>query len=182
MALRILLAALGMLLSIASRALGSTRAAITRDIVVGIETKDGVAHRFIFRDRTMTSASGSAPAADCVLRFATSSQALATLLSRHAVTRLYEGLLDGSVTIEGNPFQVLWFYDLTQWVVPLAARPSWTAPPGAYTAPSTTVPWAERITREPVATELDPTWEDAARQRAKLKMMRVATGEPTLEF
>jgi hypothetical protein len=44
------------------------------------------------------------------------------------------------------------------------------------------VPWAARITREPVATELDPTWENAARQRAKLKMMRVVAGEPTLEF
>jgi hypothetical protein len=182
MALSILLAALGTFLSIASRARGSIRAAITRDIVVGIETKDGVSHRFIFRNRTMTSASGSAPPADCVLRFATSSQALATLLSRHTVTRLYEALLDGSVTIEGNPFRVLWFYDLTQWVVPLAARPSWTTPPGAYKVPSTTVPWAARISREPVATELDPTWQDAARQRAKLKMMRVVAGEPTLEF
>jgi hypothetical protein len=182
MALRILLAALSTLLSIASRALGSMRAAITRDIVVGIETNDGVAHRFIFRDRTMTSASGSTPAADCVLRFATSSQALTTLLSRHTVSRLYEGLLDGSVTINGNPFHVLWFYDLTQWVVPLAAHPSWATPPGAYKAPSTTVPWAARITREPVATELDPAWPDAAHQRAKLRMMRVVAGEPTLEF
>jgi len=182
MALKVLLAVLGTLLSIGSRVIAGMRTAITRDIVIGIETKDGVAHRFIFRDHAMTSASGSAPAADCVIRFATSSQALATLISRNAMTRLYEGALDGTITIEGNPFIAMWFYDLTQWVVPLAARPSWSTPPGAYTVPSTTMPWAARITREPVATELDPKWADAARQRAKLKMMRVVAGEPTLEF
>jgi hypothetical protein len=162
--------------------MGGVCAAITRDLVIGIETKDGVAHRFIFRDRAMTSVSGSKPGADCVLRFATSIQALATLLSRHAIARLYQGLLDGTITIEGNPFHVLWFYDLTQRVVPLAARPAWTTPPGAYIVPSTTAPWSASITREPVALELDPAWQDAARQRAKLKMMRVVAGEPTLKF
>jgi hypothetical protein len=98
------------------------------------------------------------------------------------MSRLYEGSLEGTITIEGNPFHALWFYDLTQWVAPLAARPSWATPPGAYVAPSTTVPWAARITREPVATELDPKWADAARQRERLKMMRVVAGEPTLDF
>jgi hypothetical protein len=162
--------------------MGGLRAAITRDLVIGIETKDGVAHRFIFRDRAMTSASGSTPAADCVLRFATSIQALATLLSGRAIARLYQGLLDGTIAIEGNPFHVLWFHGLTQRVVPLAARAGWSTPPGAYTAPSTNAPWAARIIREPVALEFDPSWQDAARQRAKLKMMRVVAGEPTLTF
>jgi hypothetical protein len=36
---------------------------------------------------------------DSVLRFATTSQALATLLSRQAITRLYAGLLDGCITL-----------------------------------------------------------------------------------
>ena len=158
------------------------RAAITRDVVIAIETNDGVAHRFVFKDRAMTSASGAEPKADCTLRFATQGQAIAMLTSRRATSLLYAGLLDGSITIEGNPFVSMWFYDLTQWVIPLAERPQWTTPPSAYTMPNTAAPWASRITREPVADDLDPAWQDAARERAKLKMMRVAAGEPTLEF
>ena len=182
MALRILLGLLGALLSIASRVSTGVRAAITRDMVVEIATGDGVAHHYVFRDRGVTSHAGSAPSPDCVLRFATASQALAILLSRQAIHKLYQGLVDGSITVQGNPFHALWFYDLTQWVVPLAQRTSWATPPGAYKAPSTTAPWASRITREPVATELDPSAEGAVRRRATLKMMRVAAGEPTLEF
>ena len=182
MVLRIVLRALGALLLVASRTMGRVRAAITRDIVIGIETADGVACRFIFQGKGMKYRSGHSPTAESVLRFASSSQALSTLLSRHAISVLYSGLLEGSITVEGNPFHVLWFYDLTQCVLPLALRPSWTAPPGAYTEPSAVLPWTSRVTREPVTAKLDPKWEEAVRQRAKLKMMRVASGEPTLEF
>jgi hypothetical protein len=182
MALRLLLAGLGLLLSAASRTIVGMRAAITRDLVIAIETGDGVAHRFVFRARGMTSRSGREPAADCTIRFATARQALAALISRSAMSRIYDGALDGTVTIEGNPFHAMWFYDLTQCVVPLAARPAWSTPPGAYVEPNTTAAWAKRITREPVAAELDAKWEDAARNRAKLKMMRVVAGEPALRY
>ena len=182
MALKILLALLARLLSAAASLVAGLRAAITRDLVIAIETGDGVAYRFVFRDRAVSGTSGREPAADCVIRFATAGQALAALTSRNAMSRLYAGALDGTVAIEGNPFHAMWFYDLTQWVIPLAARPAWTTPPGAYTQPSTTAAWAARVTREPVATDLDPKWENAARQRARLKMMRVAAGEPALLF
>ncbi len=182
MALRLLLAVLGALLSAASRRISGMRAAITRDLVIGIETGDGVAHRFVFRARAMTSRSGREPSADCTIRFADSRQALTALASRNAMSRIYDGALDGTVGIEGNPFHAMWFYDLTQWVVPLAARPAWSTPPGAYVEPNTIAAWAKRITREPVAAELDPQWEDAARNRAKLKMMRVVAGEPALRY
>jgi hypothetical protein len=182
MALRLLLAVLGTLLSAASRRIGGIRAAITRDLVIGIETGDGVAHRLVFRARAMTSRSGGVPAADCTIRFANSRQALAALTSRNAMSRIYGGVLDGTVGIEGNPFHAMWFYDLTQWVVPLAARPTWSTPPGAYVEPNTIAAWAKRVTREPAAAELDPKWEGAARNRAKLKMMRVVAGEPALRY
>jgi len=182
MALRLLLAVLGALLSAASRRIDGMRAAITRDLVIGIETGDGVAHRFVFRARAMTSESGHEASADCTIRFVSSRQALVALASRSAMSRIYEGVLDGTVRIDGNPFHAMWFYDLTQWVVPLAARPAWSTPPGAYVEPDTIAAWAKRITREPVAAELDPKWEGAARNRAKLKMMRVVAGEPALRY
>jgi hypothetical protein len=182
MALRLLLAVLGALLSAASRRIGGMRAAITRDLVIGIETGDGVARRFVFRTRAVISRSGREPPADCTIRFASSRQALAALTSRSAMSRIYEGVLDGTVRIDGNPFHAMWFYDLTQWVVPLAARPGWSTPPGAYVEPNTIAAWAKRITREPAAAALDPKWAGAARNRAKLKMMRVAAGEPALRY
>jgi hypothetical protein len=182
MALRILLHFLGALLAVASRASDRFRRAITRDLVFEISTEDGVAHHFVFRGRRVSSHSGKAPAADCRLRFASASRGLRTLVSRHTVSQLLNGVVDGTIVIEGNAFHLLWFYEMTQRVVPLAERVSFPTPPGAYVAPSTTAAWAKRITREPVATALDPAWEGAVRQRAKLKMMRVAAGEPTLEF
>ena len=182
MALRLLLAVLGTLMSVASRRIGNMRDAITRDLVIGIETDDGVAHRFVFRARAMTSRSGREPSADCTIRFASSRQAMAALTSRYAMSRIYDGALDGTIRIEGNPFHAMWFYDLTQWVVPLAARPVWSTPPGAYVQPNTMAAWTKRVTREPAAAELDPRWEDAARNRAKLKMMRVVAGEPALRY
>jgi len=182
MALRILLALMGGLLAIASRTRTSFRRAITRDLVVEIATDDGVAHHFVFRDRYVSSRPGYAAAADCALRFATAAHAIRALTSRRSISHLVAGMLDGTVSIRGNPFVLMWFSDLTQRVVPIAARTRWATPPGAYVAPSTTAAGAARITREPAAGELDPSWDGAIRNRAKLTMMRVAAGEPTKEF
>jgi len=78
--------------------------------------------------------------------------------------------------------RLLWFYDLTQRLVPLARKIPWTTPPGAYVVPSKTIAAAGRITREPPEQALDPSWQAATRQRAKLLLIRVASGEPTREF
>ena len=182
MALRLLLAAMGGLLAIGSRLRASFRQAVTRDLVIEIVTDDGVAHHYVFQDRRVTSVAGKAPRADCTLRFATGSQGFRALTSRHTVSHLVAGLLDGTVSVRGNPFQLMWFADLTQLVAPIAAKVRFAKPPGAYVAPSTTIAAAKRITREPVAEALDPKWEAAARARAKTMMARVAAGEPTKEF
>ena len=182
MALQGLLSIAGFLLAVASRSSSSFRQAITRDLVVEISSDDGVARHFVFRDRAVSSHSGNARSPDCALRFASAWQGAQAFLSRHAFNHIYAGLLNGTVRTEGNPSHLLWFSDLTQRVIPLAERVDWGTPPGAYVAPSDTVPWAKRITREPEAVELDPAWEPAVRQRAKLRMMRVAAGEPTIEF
>lgn len=182
MALRMLLALMGGLLALAGRTRASFRRAITRDLVVEIATDDGVAHHYVFRDRRVRSHTGKAPAPDCALRFATAAQGARALTARHTVSHLVAGLLDGTVSIRGNPLHLMWFSDLTQRVVPSGAKARWGTPPGAYVAPSTTVAAAKRITREPPAAALDPQWEGAVRNRAKLTMMRVAAGEPTKEF
>jgi len=182
MVLRILLALMGGLLALASRTSASFRRPITRDLVLEIATDDGVARHYVFRNRRVSSRAGKASASDCALRFATAAQGARALTSRHTVTHLVAGLLEGTVSIRGNPLLLNWFADLTQRVVPSGATVRWGTPPGAYVAPSDTVAAAERITREPPAAALDPQWQGAVRNRAKLTMMRVAAGEPTKEF
>jgi hypothetical protein len=182
MALQILLTLLGFLLAIASRTSSGFRQAVTRDLVVEISSGDGVARHFVSRNGAVSSHAGRAREPDCVLRFASAGLGVQAFLSRHTFKYVYKGLLEGSVQIQGNPMHLLWFYDLTQRVIPLAESVAWVTPPGAYVTPSDTFPWAKRITREPVAVELDRNWEAAVRQRAKLRMMRVAAGEPTIEF
>ena len=180
--LRVLLAVMGSLLAIASRTSAGFRRAITRDLVIEIATDDGVAHHFVFRGGRASSHAGRAAAADCVLRFATASQAVRTLLARHTVSHLVAGLLDGTVSVRGNPFHLLWFADLAQQIVPTAARLRWSTPPNAYVAPNPALAAAKRITREPAVSALDPGWTEAARAREKLVMIRVAAGEPSKEF
>ena len=182
MSLRVLLALLGFLLAIASRTSSRLRQAITRELVVEISGGEGVARHFAFRNRVISSQAGRARAPDCALRFASARLGVRAFLSRHPFTYIYKGLLDGTVQLQGNPMLLLWFYDLTQRVFPLAESVSWDTPPRAYVAPSDTVLWANRITREAAAVELDQDWEPAVRQRAKLRMMRVAAGESTMEF
>ena len=182
MALHMLLAVMGYLLALASRTSSSFRKAITRDLVVEIASDDGVAHHYVFRDRRVSSRAGKAARPDCALCFATAAQGVRALTARHGVSHLVAGLLDGTVSIEGDPLMLLWFADLTQRVAPIAAKVRWATPPGAYVAPSTTLTAAKRITREPAATELDPSWSAAVASRAKLTMMRVAAGEPPKEF
>src|SRR5262249_51408352 len=120
--------------------------------------------------------------ADCTLRFATATQGLRALVSRHTVSHLVAGMHEGTVSVRGNAFHLLWFADLTQRVVPLAEKIDWGTPPNAYVKPSTTIAAAKRITGETAVRELDPSWEGAMQNRAKLKMWRVAAGEPTLAF
>jgi len=139
MLLRIVLAAIGGLLAIASRVSASFRQAVTRDLVVEITTDDGVAHHYAFRDRLVSSHPGKAAGADCSLRFATASQGCARFVSRHTVSHLVAGMQAGTVSIRGNAFHLLWFADLTQRVAPLAEKVRWGTPPHAYVAPSTTI-------------------------------------------
>jgi len=182
MVLRTLLALMGALLALASRVSASFRGAITRDLIVEISSDDGVARHYLFRDRRVSSRAGRAPNPDCALRFATASQGVRALTARHGVSHLVAGLLDGTVSIDGNPLVLMWFSDLTQRVAPSAGKVRWSTPPGAYVTPSTTAAGAKRITREPPAAELDASWTGAVVSRAKLTMMRVAAGEPTKEF
>src|SRR5262249_21359928 len=132
MALQVVLAVVGALLAIASRVSSAFRLALTRDLVIEIATDDGVAHHYAFLDRRVSSQSGKADHADCTLRFATATQGLRALVSRHTVSHLVAGMHEGTVSVRGNAFHLLWFADLTQRVVPLAEKIDWGTPPNAY--------------------------------------------------
>lgn len=183
MPLRILLLVLGWTFTAASRWSRAFRSQLSRDVVLEVRSDDAVARRFVFRGRRATAQSGGTERPDCTLRFATSSQAFSTLTAADGPQRLMDGMLDGTVTIEGNPTLASWF----QGLVP-AAIPGWpvlrlpATPPHPYVGPTSSQQVSRRIPREAVADELDPAWTNAVVARKKLLMMRVAAGEPLKPF
>jgi hypothetical protein len=78
---------------------------------------------------------------------------------------------------------LLWFQGLPHAIVPITPVPHLpSTPPGAYVAPDPSSTVAGRIIREPSATELDPSWEAAVRQRQKIVLIRAAARQPHLPF
>jgi hypothetical protein len=183
MALRILLAALGGLMAVASRWSDAFRRQLTRDVVVEIGSDDGIARHFVFRNRRASSRSGRATSPDCALRFATARQGFSILTAKEGPARLFDGLVDGSVAIEGNVALSSWFSGLVAAVVPGAPKLRLRAtPPGAYVKPSSSPEVSQFITREPPERELDSSWTKAVEARKKLAMVRVAGGERPKPF
>jgi hypothetical protein len=183
MFLRILLRVLGVLMAIASRTSERFRAQLSRDLAVEICTDDGVAHHYEFRNRRVRSRPGVAKNPACSLRFATSRQGVSCLIRRAGPQRLMSGLLDGSISVDGNIQLLLWFQGLPHAIVPITPVPHLpSTPPGAYVAPDPSSTVAGRIIREPSVTELDPSWEAAVRQRQKIVLIRAADRQPHLPF
>jgi hypothetical protein len=183
MALRVLLTILGGMMALASRCSDRFRRQLARDVVVEVSSDDGAARHFLFRDRRVTSRPGRAARADCALRFATARQGFSILTSRDASNRLFDGLLDGSVRIEGRTVLFGWFQGLVAAVVPGSPRLRLPAtPPGAVVAPTSSPEVSRFITREPPERELDPSWKNAVEARKKLVLTRVVRGEPPKPF
>ncbi|MCD2194793.1 hypothetical protein LQ327_15585 [Actinomycetospora endophytica] len=182
--LRLVLGLFGVVLPPASRWDPVLRRQITRSLVVDITTDDGVARRWSFDGpgRRARSTTVTAGAPDHALRFATSGQALATLLSTRTVDRVVAGVVTQRMRIEGSAFVVIWFHGLTRRIVRIGRRRGpRVRPPGAYLSPDPSLDGDETITREPAVTVLDPTWTDAWRARARLWMPRGGAGEPMPE-
>jgi hypothetical protein len=100
------------------------------------------------------------------------------LTAKDGPQRLVDGLLDGSVALEGRTMLLGWFQGLVAAALPGTPRQKLAAtPPGAYLTPSSSPEVSRSITREPSARELDPSWTDAAKAREKLVMSAVARGE-----
>ena len=183
MALRVLLWALGVLMASAGRRSDRFRRQLTRDVILEIVSDDGVARHYTVRNRRVISRSGRTNNSDCTLRFATATQGFSTLIARNANARMIEGLLDGSIRIEGRMPLLLWFQGLIQRVAPAAPALRLPAtPPDAYRTPSSSPEVSRFITREPAVSELDPEWTHAIAARRKLQMIRAAAGEPIPPF
>ena len=177
------LGALAGLMSFASRVSSRFRAALSRDRVIALATKDGVAYHFVVRGRRISGRWGLPARADSTLTFSTAAQALGCLLSRSSVGRILNGILDRTIEHDGNLVLLLWFDGRVQQVAPLREPIRHPARlPGAYVKPRQDIAVASMITREPAEETLDPDWTAAWQQRNKLVMMRVAAGEQPTEF
>ena len=179
-ALGVLLAALGLLMALASRVHPGFRRQVTRDVVVEVSGADGAAHHFVFTAATRRMASRRGPAAspDVAVRFDSGVQGLLILLSPTCVGRIVRALQAGRATASGNPVILLWFYGLTRLVIPYSRqRRQRAVVPGTGTGPSGAGALSARIVREPAAAALDRGWAGAAECREQTAMLRVAAGE-----
>jgi hypothetical protein len=180
--LRLVLAVLARAMSLASWGSSRFRAALSRDLVVALATKDGVAFHFVVSGRRVRGRRGKPASADFTLTFTSSGQALACLLSPSSVGKVLNGVLDGTIEHEGSLVLLLWFDGRVQQVVPLREPIRLPARfPGAYLVPRQDAA-AAQTTREPAVESLDADWPAAWRQRNKLVMVRAAAGEPEAKF
>lgn len=167
----------GALLSIVSRLNPRLRAQITRDMIVSIATRDGVARSYVFHDRRVSSHTGPSREADLTLTFPSASVGTRIFLAPNAVEQIVDGLISNDIELKGMPAHVLWFYEMV-----MAYAPWWKtrykAMPNAYVVPDPHSKVADRITREPAQKALDPNWTGAVAQREKLDMWRVGEGAP----
>ena len=177
MVFRFILWSVGALLSIASRLNPRLRAQITRDMIVSIATRDGVARSYVFHDRRVSSHAGISNEAKLTLTFPSASVGTRIFLAPNAVEQIVEGLTMKDIELEGMPAHVLWFYEMVMAYLPWR-KTRYKAAPNAYVVPDPQSKVADRITREPAERALDPNWTGAVAQREKLDMWQVGEGAP----
>ena len=182
--LRVLLWVFGYGLVLASRFSAPVRSQITRSLTVEISGDDGIARHWVFdgQRRRVATFAGSAQAPSLAVRFSSSGQALRALISPRAADRVLAGQVHGTVRLDGSPMIFLWFLGLLRTALPVwpsaAAR---HALPGAYLEHDPASNGVEKIMIEPAERQLDPHWTAAWTARAKLGIVRGASGDPLRE-
>jgi hypothetical protein len=182
--LRVLLALVGRLMAAASQVDPVLRSCITRDVVFEISTEGGVARHWRFDGvtRRVSFHRGRAADPDCAMRFADAAVAVRSLLARDpaAADKAIEA---GAMRIEGSPLLALWFSGLAKRLTMMGRwRVRRRRLPHPYVRHDPSSRMARFITVEPPQHELDPSWEAAWKQRAKLAVVRVPAGEPPQPF
>jgi len=183
-ALNSLLAFVERLMAAATQVDPVLRSCITRDVAFEISTDDGVARhcRFDGVNHRVASSRGHAADPDCAMRFTTASAALRTLLSSDPGAA-DKAIAAGEMRIEGSASLALWFSGLVERVTMIGRwRVRRRALPEPYLEHDPASQAARFITVEPPESELDPSWEAAWEQRAKLVLVRVPAGEPPQEY
>ena len=176
MLFRIVLWSIGTLLVIASRVHTRCQRQLTRDMTITIASRDGIARSYLFRDRRVSSHTGASEDASLVVTFPSTVVGVQVLLAPDAVLRICRGLTAKEIDLIGSPAHVLWFYEMVIHYLPWR-RPRYHKAPDAYIVHDPNSKAVDRITREPVLLELDPTWTAAIEQREKIALWRVAKGE-----
>jgi hypothetical protein len=182
--LRVLLAAIGRVMSIASRIDPVLRSCITRDVVFEISTDDGVARHWRFDGvtRRVWSRPGHAPSPDCALRFADAGLALRSLVDGDPAA-LEELIAAGGLRVEGSAAVAGWFAGLVNRLTMIGRWRVVRQPlPHPYVRHDASGVAARFITVEPPQRELDRAWPAAWAQRAKLVVVRVPSGERPRRF
>ncbi len=175
MLFRLLLWIVGIRLAIASRTSARIRKQLTRDMSVAIGSRGSVSRSYVFHNRRVSSHTGLESDAHCTLLFQTATEGTRILLAPDCLAQIVNGLALKEIELKGDPTSILWFYEMVMAFVPGFVQPPHVMP-GAYVKPNLQGKAADRITREPVAEALDPTWTAAVAQREKLLLWQVGKG------
>lgn len=172
---RFLLWLIGVVLFIASRLSKHVSGQLSRDMTIVVASDDGVVRSFIIRARKVTSVGKSTPHPILRLRFRSAAIGFRILLAPNAIGQILDALGTLDVICEGEAAYVLWFYELIMGIKPWQKKPHdiW---PQSYTAPDSRLKVADRIIREPILDNLDPTWHNAHQQRKKTILWQVGEG------
>lgn len=172
---------LGIGLKVACRFSKTFRTQITRDVIIQAGSAEGIVQHYVFAPGKINSYSGpsnNTSIETLSLTFDNAWLALVILLSPGTCGSINRALLDHKAEYEGNAVLLLWFWPLTRYVLPYDKVGPLKRPlPDAYIALSDTIKVASQITREPVETELDPSWKLAHERRSQMAMLRMANGE-----
>ncbi len=174
MLFRLLLFALGMALSLASRISTQVANQLARDMVVVLSSKD-VARAFLIKDRRLSSTTVIPDNPTLWVRFSTPMVGVRIFTASNTIDQIVDGLGNGEVICEGEAAHLLWFYELAIGLLPgrINKEEVW---PDSYTEPNYSHKASDRIIREPVLDELDPNWTDAHKQREKTILWQVGRG------
>lgn len=174
MLFRLLLASLGIALSLASRMSGRVAGQLSRDMTIVLWSKN-IARAFIIKNRKISSTTSIPAEAKLKVGFSTPMVGVRIFLASNTIDQIVDGFGNGEVICEGEAAHLLWFYQLAVGLLPghINKQEHW---PDSYTEPNYEHKASDRIIREPALEMLDPACTDAHLQREKTILWQVGRG------
>lgn len=119
MKFRLLLWALGFLMTCASRINPNFRKRLkNKDLVFQLTSDDGAARHYIVRNERVKARSGAIESPAFGINFSSAKKGVEALTAKHAQAVFMQGIQNKDIIIQGDPALVMWFQSLTKVLIP----------------------------------------------------------------